>query len=380
MAVRKRGKRWRVVVEAGRDPVTGKRKRLSLTCATKQEAEREEARLKHQVATGLELEPARLTVGQYLERWLEAVRPNLRPATFRRYGQLLRHQVIPRIGHIVLPRLRPLHVQQLYAWLAERGRVDGKGGLAAKTILQLHRVLSQALAQAVRWQLIPRNVCQAVDAPSAGRPEIGALGPDGALRLLEEAEREDSAYGDAVILAVHTGLRLGELLGLRWEDVNLERGSIAVRRALQHLPGEGATFLEPKTARSRRSIPLGTTALAALRRVRRRQLQQKLALGPAYQDQGLVFASPTGTPIIPRSLERAFARIVARAGVGPLRFHDLRHTHATLLLARGVHPKIVSERLGHASIAITMDTYSHVLPGLQEEAIRDLDAWLSGRG
>ena len=189
---------------------------------------------------------------------------------------------------------------------------------------------------------------------------------------------EDSPYGDCVVLALHTGLRLGELLGLRWEDVALERGQLTVRRTLQHLPGWQREFREPKTARGRRAIPLGSTAISVLERLRRRQLEERLASGPAYKNERLVLATSVGTPLNGGNVRRAFYRIAGRAGVAPLRFHDLRHTHATLLLARGVHPKAVSERLGHASIGLTLDTYSHVLPNLQEEAIRDFDAWLSG--
>ena len=161
--------------------------------------------------------------------------------------------------------------------------------------------------------------------------------------------------------------------------MDLEQGRIVVQRTLQFLSGSGFSFRQPKTSGSRRTVPLGTTALDALRRARVRQLQERLIVGPAYRDNGLIFATALGTPIFHSNLRRAFGRMVTRVGVGPLRFHDLRHTHASLLLARGVHPKIVSERLGHASISITLDTYSHVLPGLQEDAVRDLDAWLAGR-
>ena len=377
MAIRKRGKGWLVTVELGRDPVTGRRRRAYLTAATRREAEREEARLRHEAATGVDLEPTKVTVADYLRRWLAAVRPNIAPSTYHRYKGLLDHQVLPYVGGIVLSKLRPLHVQQLYARLQEAGRVDGRGGLSPRTLLHVHRVLSDALRQAVRWQIVSRNVCQAVEAPHARAAEIRALSPEEARRLLEAAQTEDSILGDAVILAMHGGLRLGELLGLEWEDVDLERGRVTVRRTLQYLPGEGLALREPKTARANRMVPLGLTALSALRRLRRRQIEERLAVGPDYNDRGLVFADPLGRPIPPYRLSQRFASLVRRTGLAPMRFHDLRHTHASLLLARGVHPKIVSERLGHASIAITLDTYSHVLPTLQEEAARDLDAWLS---
>jgi len=377
MGVRKRGKGWLVTVEMGRDPTTGRRRRTYLTAPTRREAEREEAKLRHEAATGLDLEPTKISLAEYLKRWLDTRRSNLAPSTYRRYGDLLRHQVLPHIGTIPLSKLRPLHVQQLYARLQEIGRADGKGGISPRTLLHVHRLLSEALGQAVRWQIIPRNVCQAVEAPQARRAEMRTLSLEETRGLLEAAKAEDTAHGDAVILALHTGLRLGELLGLRWDDLDLELGRMTVRRTLQYLPGEGIAYREPKTGRSRRTIPLGATALEALRRVRRRQLEERLALGPGYCDSGVVFADALGRPLPPYRVSQRFPALVKRLGLAPLRFHDLRHTHASLLLARGVHPKIVSERLGHASIAITLDTYSHVLPNLQEEAARDLDAWLS---
>ena len=379
--IRRRGKgAWEVTVHLGHDPSTGRVRRRFLTVkGTKRDAERALAEAVHQRDTGIDISPGKITVADYLRRWLEAVRPNLAPATYRRYEGFIRAQIVPIIGALPLAKLRPLHVQQLYAHLQENGRADGKGGLAPRTLLHVHRVLSEALAQAVRWQIVARNVCQAVEAPQARRTEIRALSPEETRRLLEAAEAKATAYGDAVILAVHTGLRLGELLGLRWEDVDLERGTVTVRRTLQRLPGEGIAYREPKTARSQRTMPLGPTALETLRHLRRRQLEERLAVGPAYQDRGAVLSTTLGTPLDGGNLRRAFYRLVCQAGLTALRFLDLRHTHASLLLARGVHPKVVSERLGHASIAITLDTYSHVLPNLQEEAAHDLDAWLSGR-
>lgn len=379
MAIRRRGNGWLVTVELGCDPSTGKRRRAYFTTTTKREAGQKEARLRHEANTGLDVQPTKITLAQYLRRWLAAMHPNLTPSTYKRYEGLMRHQMIPHIGGMTLSKLRPLHIQQLYDHLHREGRVAGDGGLSGKTILQVHRVLSKALKQAVSWQLIPRNVCQSVEPPRARHRELRALSPEETRRLLEVAGAEDSIYGDAVIIGLHSGMRLGELLGLRWEDIDLENGRLAVRRTLHYIPGEGIIYREPKTARSRRTVLLGNVALDTLRRTRRRQLRVRLSLGPAYQDHGFVFATAVGTAIFPGNLRRAFRRMVKKAGVDPLRFHDLRHTHASLLLARGVHPKVVSERLGHASIAITLDTYSHVLPSLQEEAVRDLDAWLAGR-
>jgi integrase len=384
MGIRKRGKHWLVAIELGRDPVTGRRRRAYVTASSRREAEQEESRRRAEAATGLDLEPNRLTLSEYLERWLAAVRPNVAPSTYRYYRALLNKQVVPYIGGIPLAKLRPLHVQGLYARLHEAGRVDSSGGLSGRTVLHVHRVLSEALGQAVRWQMIARNVCDAAEAPQASRRELRVLSPEETRRLLELAAADGNTWGDAVILAVHSGLRRGELLGLKWGDVDLEGGSLTVRRSLQYLPGEGLTLREPKTARGSRTIPLGSTAVQCLRRLRHRQKENQLLAGPAYRRvehprDGLVLATSIGTAIDPNNLRRGFRRLLAKAGIDGLRFHDLRHTHASLLLARGVHPKIVSERLGHASVGITLDVYSHVLPSLQQDAVRDLDAWLSGQ-
>jgi len=379
MGVRRRGRNsWEVTAELGRDPLTGRRRRLSQTVrGTKRNAEAIRAQLLHRITTGVDLEPTRLTVAKYLERWLEAVRPNLAPTTRRGYEGLLHHQVIPYVGAIPIFKLRPLHVQQLYARLREEGRADGKGGLAPRTLLHVHRVLSEALGQAVRWQIVARNICQAVEAPQPRRPEMQALSPEEARRLLDVAGAENNTSGDAVILALYTGLRLGELLALRWEDVDLERGTVSVRRTLENV--SGTTFREPKTAKGRRVVPVGPTVVERLRRRRRLQHAECLAAARSWHDQGLVFPSADGGVLSGFALRRAFYRLLSKAGLPRVRFHDLRHTHASLLLARGVHPKVVSERLGHATIGITLDTYSHVLPGLQEEAADDLDEWLSHR-
>jgi len=376
MTIRKRGDNWLVTVEIGKDPATGRRRRNYVTVSSKREAEAEEAKLRHEAAMGLDLEPTRLTLAEYLVQWLDAVRGNVAPSTYVRYEGMMRRQVIPYIGGIALSKLRPLHIQQLYARLRKGGRADGEP-LSPRSLLHVHRVLSEALKQATLWQLAPRNVCDAVEAPKARRTDIKTIGPGEVRELIEAALAEDSPYGDCAVLALHTGLRLGELLGLRWEDVDLERGHVRVRRSLQHLPGQEREFREPKTARGRRTIPLGATAISVLERLRRRQIEERLASGPGYKNEALVLATSVGTPLNGGNVRRAFYRITSRLGLAPLRFHDLRHTHATLLLARGVHPKVVSERLGHASIGLTLDTYSHVLPNLQEEAIRDFDAWIS---
>ena len=235
-------------------------------------------------------------------------------------------------------------------------------------------MLHAALHHAVKWRLLAVNAADAVDRPRAERREPVALGPDEVTRVIVAADR--TRYATLVILAVMTGMRRGELLGLRWRDVDLRGGTLSVCQTGQWLTRQGVVFRPPKTAKSRRSIALSDDTRRALQAHRQQQLEERLALGPAYSDRDLVFATAAGAPVDPSNLSRAWATIVRAAGLQRIRFHDLRHAHATLLLREGVHPKVVSERLGHASMAITLDTYSHVLPGLQQDAAARLDALL----
>jgi integrase len=348
-----------------------------VTCQTKKEAEREEARLKHEAAIGTIVEPTKITLAEYLLRWLEDMEPNLAPNTFKRYSGFIENQVIPRLGNARLTNIRPLHIKQLHTDLRLSGRMNGGGGLATKTILQIHRILSEALKHAVGLQLIPQNPCQLVRPPQVRRTELATLSPDEARRLTGVAATDDGVYGDLIVLALHTGMRMGELLGLKWYDVSIDDGKLMVRRSLQRVHGDGFVFQQPKTPKSRRTVPLGTTAIEALKRQRRRQIKERLQLGPDYREPDLVFASGAGTPIFPGNIRRAFERLLRVAEAPRVRFHDLRHTHASLLLVQGVHPKVVSERLGHASIVITLDTYSHVMPTMQDDAVREFDAWMA---
>jgi integrase len=231
--------------------------------------------------------------------------------------------------------------------------------------------LRRGLAQAVKWHLVPRNVADAVKPPRPAPQEIRALSADETRRMLETAvgDRLEALY----VLAVHTGMRQGELLALRWQDVNMENAVVSVRRSLTRSGGK-VVFGEPKTKKSRRSIRLTPQAVEALRLHLKRQLRDMEILGDRYQDQGLVFTTDTGAPINPSNLrQRSFAPLLKRAGLPHMRFHDLRHTCATLLLSRGVHPKFVQELLGHATIAITLDTYSHVIPSMGDATAKAME-------
>jgi integrase len=298
-----------------------------------------------------------VTIAEYFDKWLKnSVRGSVRRSTFDCYEVICWRHIIPALGGMKLSRLTPVHVQEFY-----RGRLDS--GLASASVHKCHTVLHKALSQAVEWHLIPRNVCDAVKAPRpVPKEEMRTLSPQETRRLLETAsgDRLEALY----VLAVTTGMRQGELLGLKWQDVALEAETLRVRRTLTRHGGKMALG-EPKTKKSRRTIHLTEAAVQALKAHSNHQLEEVEQLGDAYQDQGLVFTTQVGTLINPTNLrKRSFAPLLNKTGLPHIRFHDLRHTCATLLLSRNVHPKFVQELLGHATIVITLDTYSHMIPGM----------------
>ena len=313
----------------------------------------------------------RLTLGAFLDEWLEhSVKPSVRPSTYKSYSGLVRLHLKPVLGHHRLTKLEPQHVQRFM-------NRKLKSGLSPRTVDYCRAVLRRALNQALRWGHVPRNVATLVDPPRAKRPEIQPLTPDEAKALLDAVagDRLEALY--AVALAV--GLRKGEALGLRWDDVDLEAGTLSVRKQLQRVDGK-LQLVDLKTDRSRRTITLPSISVDALRRHRVRQLEERLVAGRRWSDSGLVFTTTIGTPIDARNLSRWFHEHRERAGIRRVRFHDLRHTCATLLLVQGVHPRVVMDILGHSQISLTLDTYSHVIPSLQAEAAEKMDALLSRNG
>jgi len=318
---------------------------------------------------GLPMAGERQTVRQYLEGWLESARPSLRPRTWARYEQYLRLHAIPEIGRLSLAKLGPQHLQRLYASRLE-------AGLSPTSVAHLHAVLHRALGQAARWGLVARNVASLATRPRIKRQEMTTLSPEQARAFLDTAQA-DRLYA-LYALALSTGMRQGEILALRWRDMNLEAGTLRVTATLQRT-GDGFLFAEPKTARSRRQVALTTVAVDALRRHRAHQLEERLQLGTAWEDNDLVFANEVGRPMEAGNLiRRSFHPLLERAGLPRIRFHDLRHTAATLMLGRAVHPKVVAEMLGHSQIAVTLDLYSHVTPTMQRQATEALDAVLKG--
>jgi integrase len=298
---------------------------------------------------GLYFEAENLSVSAFLERWLnDSVRGSVRASTHASYRRQVQRYIVPAIGRMKLKKVTPAHVQGLYRSMLDRG-------LSTRTVQYTHAVLRRALKQATRWGMIPRNPCDDADAPKVQREEIRPLNGEQTRQLLRAAEgkRLEALY----VLAVYTGMRPGELLAFKWQDVDIDASRLQVNRALSD--GE---FTPPK---SRRSIDLTAGSAAALRAHRKRQLEELMRKAGLWQDHSLVFPSCVGTPLSHRNVVRAFKELLKRAGLPETtRLYDLRHTCATLLLSRNVHPKYVQELLGHASIAQTLDTYSHVVPGM----------------
>src|SRR5215213_6704770 len=317
---------------------------------------------------GLIFEAGHLTVGDYLKRWLKDVEDTVRRSTYEGYEYAIRPHIVPALGRIKLKDLTSAHLRSFY-----RDRLDS--GRAPATVHKLHVVLHKALKAAVADGLIPRNAAAGLKLPRITREEIDPLTEEEARRLLEtvRGDRLETLY----VLALNTGMRQGELLALKWDDVDLERGVLRVRRTLTHA-NKSFVLGEPKTKKSRRTIRLTEGALQALRSHLSRQLEEMERIGSLYQPGGLVFATTTGTIINPSNLRnRSFKPLLAHARLRPIRFHDLRHTCATLLLSRNVNPKIVSELLGHANVAVTLDTYSHLLPDMQATAVDAMEDALS---
>lgn len=310
---------------------------------------------------GINVEDTHIAFGTFLERYMTDVAAfRLRPTTLRGHWSLINNHIKPELGRIRLADLRPDHVQRFYT-------LKLKEGLARSYVKYAHAIIRKALNQALKWGLVARNVATLTEIPSAKRKPPTIWNAYQVQKFLAEV-REHQWY-PIYVLAIYTGMRQGEILGVHREDVDLAKGMIHVKHALQYIPGEGLSITEPKTDRGKRPVSLPATALAALK--------EHMAL--QEENRQLIFATRTGKPISARNVVRHFKLTVEELGLPNIRFHDLRHTHASLLLAAGVHPKVVQERLGHSQISLTLDTYSHVVPSLQEEAAEKAEEILAAK-
>ncbi len=346
------------------------RKRKTIYGKTRQEVASKLAKALSDREGGLTFDAENLKLGDYMDRWLtDSVRDSVRDVTYRGYERQVRNHITPVLGSIKLKALTPTHVRGLY-----KDKTDA--GLSPRTVQYVHVTLHKALKQAVNDGLVPRNVTEAVKPPQLRREEIKPLTSKQAKVLLKtvRGDRLEALY----VLAISAGLRQGELLGLRWEDMDLERETLQVRRTLSGSKNGNPIFVNPKTAKGKRSVKLTEKALEALQRHREVQLEAMRRLAGLWQEHGLIFTTQIGTPINRRNLvTRSFKPFLDGAGLPEIRFHDLRHTCATLMLCGGIHPKVVQELLGHASVTVTLDTYSHVLATMQGEAAGKMDSILS---
>jgi len=336
-------------------------KRKALYGKTRQEVAAKLSKALADRESGLTFDADNVTVAEYLARWLsDSVRGTVRVSTFERHEQIIRAHLVPAFGRMKLKTLTPAHVRSLHREKLEEG-------LAPATVRKIHSTLHKALSQAVADGLIPRNAAD-VKAPRPAPEEMHPLSESEARTFLEAAREAGDRFEALYVLAITTGLRRGELLGIRWNDADLDRGTLRVGHALVREGGRHVVG-ETKTKRGRRRVNLTPRTVATLKAHRNKQLEQRVKVGSLYEDHSLIFSSKKGTPLSPENLvKRSFKPLLKRAGLPEIRFHDLRHTCATLLLGRSVHPKIVQELLGHATIAMTLDTYSHYLPSMGNQA------------
>ena len=342
--------RWMAQVDLGW--AGGKRQRKFLYGKTRQEVARKLAAAVKAHQDGMPMSNERITVEAFLKDWLTSTRATVRPKTWQTYECYIRLHALPTLGRLPLAKLEPRHLQRLYADKLEEG-------LSPTSVHHLHAIIHRALGRAARWGVVPRNVAGLVDAPPMAHHEMRTLSPEEARRFLDAAagDRLEALY----VLALTTGMRQGELFRLRWQDVDLEGRTLSVRG-------------ETKTAKSRRQVQLSDTAVAALRRHAGGQGDECRLAGSEWQETGLVFTNTVGRALLTANLtQRSFRPLLERAGLPVIRFHDLRHTAATLLLGKGVHPKVVSELLGHSQVGVTLDLYSHVTPTMHQEAARTFD-------
>ena len=363
---------WEITYELPRT-VDGKRRQGTKTVHGKEkDAKLELARIELEIDDGKYLEPSRMDLKQFLHKWLkDYAKYNVNPKTYEEYERIIETNLIPGLGHISLSKLKPLHIQEYYTAMLESGSKIGRGGLSPQTVKNHHRLLHRALVLAVKWRLIAENPADGASPPTPARKETNILDGLGMARLLEAAQ--GTRLYIPILIATTTGMRRGEILALRWEDLNFKTGLLKVRRSLGQTK-EGLFIKEPKTPSGYRPVLLPSFVVDALRRHKAEQAKLRLLLGPDYQDkEGLICVKEDGSQYPPNRLTRNFEDFVKRLDLPHIRFHDLRHSLATLLADENVNVKATSERLGHSDVAFTLQRYTHVSPHMQREAAEAID-------
>lgn len=379
--IRTRGENThQLIYYVGRKPDGRPDYRSTTFHGSKRDAEIHLANIISSIGKGEYAAPTKETVGQFLNRWLEAIQPPvIEEKTWKWYKTNCKMHLIPKLGHIQLAKLTPLQIQAAYRELLDGGRAaKSQGGepgdpLSPNTVRGIHRTMHRALGQAVEWGLLAQNPAAKVKQPKEVKTDRRVLIPEEAARLLDVSH--PTGRYSLYLAAITSGLRQGELLGLRWRDVDLDRGVATVRQELKKA-GKNPQFKPPKTPSSFRAVSLPQSLVAALRELRRQQEEERELFGASYRDYDLIWTVPGGGPISPRNLDRQLKSLLRKAGLPDMRFHDLRHTHTSLLARAGVHPKVAQERVGHAQSTLTMDIYTHTTAGMQEAAAAAIDKLL----
>ncbi len=365
--INKAGNSWGFTLTIGRDEKGKRQQKRYGKYKTKKEAEKACNEMIYQIEHGTFVDPKDMLLEEYLKDWLkDYCKPRLTLCTYGGYKVNIEKHIIPTLGKIPLQKLQPIQVQRLYNNLLENGCLHSDNGLSPASIRYINATLRKALNHAVKMQFIIRNVCDAVELPKGKPHDVKFLTKNQANDMLIQLKDTD-VYLPALI-AIGLGLRRGEILGLQWKDFNFNKNLVTIRRALLPKGKDGELFSECKTEKSNRILAVPESIISYLKQVKKKQLENKLFYSTDYVDYDLVYCNPDGTPVSPHAFNHRFSKTLKRKGLEHMRVHDLRHTNASLMLSQGVSMKVASERLGHTTIGITMDLYSHIDEELQQDA------------
>ncbi|NPV80679.1 MAG: site-specific integrase [Firmicutes bacterium] len=366
---------WTIIIEAGRDPATGKRKRIVRSFkGNKRDAEKEMVRLINELEKGIYVEPSNMSLAEWLYQWLDTRKRSLSPKTRRRYNDCIK-RIVQKLGQVQIDKLRPYHIQQFYTELSDPP--GDEEPLAPATVHYHHAVLHRALKDAVKLQIIQSNPASGLELPKLPKTRVKPLTQKEINALLEDAQK--TQYYIPILLAVTCGLRRGEIFGLRWQDVDLDRGILIVNQVLGYTPEDGLYFKEPKTEESRATITLPKLTVEALKQYRIEQNKRRLRKGDQWADLDLICDRGDGLPHHPDSITSWFPEWMASRGITGETFHGLRHAHASWLIDLGLHPKMIQERMRHKDISTTMMIYGHLMPGRDQQAAGKIQEAIEGK-
>lgn len=369
--IKQRGNTWSVIIELPKDTISNKRKQKWYTVnGTKKDAEKFLTEKLRELDTGILIDTKKMKFGDYLDYWKEKTFNNLEITTQEGYVQKIDKHIKPFLGNVYLEDLKPLHLQNFYEEKLKNGKLNSSGSLSARTVLAIHRIIHSALEQAVKWQLVIRNVADAVEPPKAKKYDANYLTDKQTEELIKIAKQSDIYI--PIMIAIYTGARRGEILGLSWSNVNLEKGYIKIIDNLCATKN-GLIIKKPKTKSGIRTIAISKELIKVLKQHRIRQMENKLRIGKLYKDNNMVCCYEDGHLYNPKRFSAKFHELLEKNNLPIIRLHDLRHSHASLLVKMGVQPKEISHRLGHSNIGITMDLYSHLYEETDQEVANMFD-------